>query len=172
MAAVINAIEKYIIMYYNYYNSQSNVILLISEMILLKELLLKIKQTFFSKKFLSYSIIGTISTLNVAILSTILSLIIGGTGTIASALGYLSANIISYFMNSFFTFHKKFSFYGYLRFAVTYVPNYIIYQLVSIITLNTFEWPPFFAIVIAAIAGVPLTFIIMKVFTFNSKFKK
>lgn len=138
----------------------------------MKELLLKIKHIFVSKKFLSYSVIGTISTLNVAILSTIFSMIIGGTGTVASALGYVAANIISYFMNSFFTFHKKFSFYGYLRFAVTYIPNYIIYQLVSIITLNAFNWPPFYATVIAALAGVPLTFIIMKVFTFNNKFKK
>ena len=141
-------------------------------MVLLKELLLKIKRTFVSKKFLSYSIIGTIATLNVAILSTIFSIIIGGTGTVASALGYIAANIISYFMNSFFTFHKKVSFYGYFRFALTYVPNYIIYQLVSIITLHTFEWPPFYATVIAALAGVPLTFIIMKVFTFNNKYKK
>ena len=141
-------------------------------MMLLKELFLKLKRTFLSKKFLYYSVIGTIATLNVAILSTIFSAIIGGTGTIASALGYIGANIISYLMNSFFTFHKKITFAGYLRFALTYVPNYIIYQLVSIITLNAFDWPPFYATVIAALAGVPLTFIIMKVFTFNSKFKK
>ncbi len=138
----------------------------------MKSFLQRVKHVFLSKKFLSYSVIGTIATLNVALLSTLFAIIIGGTGTLASALGYVAANIISYFMNSFFTFHKKFSFFGYFRFAVTYIPNYIIYQLVSIIALHTFNWPPFYATVIAAIVGVPLTFIIMKVFTFNNKFKK
>lgn len=137
----------------------------------MKKFLQRVKRVFLSKKFLSYSIIGTIATLNVALFSTLFDLIIPGTGTVASALGYICANIISYFMNAFFTFHKKFSFMGYLRFAVTYVPNYIIYQLVSIIALHTFEWHPFFATVIAALVGVPLTFIIMKVFTFNNKYK-
>ena len=135
----------------------------------LKKFLLKLKRTFWSQKFLFYSIIGTIATLNVAIFSTLFSRFIHGTA--ASALGYFAANILSYFMNSFFTFNKKISFFGYTRFAVTYVPNYIIYQLVSIITINAFHWPQFYATVIAAIAGVPLTFIIMKVFTFNRRYK-
>lgn len=137
---------------------------------LLKKAGTSIKKNFFTKRFLYYSVIGCIATLNVAVFSKLYSLIIHD--NISSALGYITANIISYFMNAKYTFRKRATLFGYFRFAITYVPNYIIYQLVSIIIINTWHWDPFFATIIASICGVPLTFIIMKIFTFNNRFKR
>ena len=136
----------------------------------MRHFILAVKKTFWSRRFLYYSIFGTVATLNVAIFSKLLSFIFHG--VFASVLGYWIANVISYFLNSYFTFKDKTSFYGYLRYAITYVPNYIIYQFGSVITLSVFHWDPFFGTVVAAIAGVPITFVMLKVFAFNSKFKR
>lgn len=145
--------------------------IVISELMRLEKLLKKAKDTFFTKRFLYYSIIGTFATFNVAIFTQLFSYLVGD-NAFAFPLGYYAANLISYFLNCYFTYKKKVSLFGYLRFALTYVPNYIISQLVSVIAIHTWHLPVFIASAIAAIVGVPITFIILKVFAFNSKFKQ
>ena len=54
---------------------------------------------------------------------------------------------------------------------VTYIPNFLIYMAVTFVTINIIDLRQFWATVLAAIAGVPVTFTLMKLITFKKPTK-
>lgn len=131
----------------------------------------KIVRIFLSKNFLLYSLIGTINTVNTAAFSGLLSFLLED--NIASYLGFILSLSCGYLLNARFNFHHKISFIEYLRFMSSYIPNFLIYIAISTIAISVWEWPPFWATVLAAVAGVPVTFALMKFYAFgNAKYKR
>ena len=123
---------------------------------------------FFSREFLSFIVIGVINTLSNIIFSAIYSLFISGT-TLAFLPGYISANIVSYILNSYITFKEKLSVVKYIKFFVSYIPNFIIQTIIVALYERFINGPDIIAYIIAAIIGVPVTFLFMKLFTFKKK---
>ena len=68
----------------------------------------KFKNTFFSKQFITFVIIGIINTFNGVIFSYIYSNFLNE--NIAFILGYISGLFISYLLNSFITFKERLNF--------------------------------------------------------------
>ena len=132
------------------------------------ELLLKLKRTFLTKKFIIFSLVGVINTVNDAIFSSIFHRL-GLQDNVAAVVGYLVALTIAFFLNCRFIFNSSPSFSKYIKFCISYVPNFIIYFLVTFITINTMGVPQFWGTILAAVVGGPVTFVIMKVFTFSNK---
>ena len=131
----------------------------------------KIARIFLSKNFLIYSLIGTINTINTAVFSGLLALIIEE--NVASYLGFILSLSCGYLLNARFNFHHKISFVEYIRFMSSYVPNFLIYIAISTVAISVWGWPPFWATVLAAVAGVPVTFALMKFYAFgNAKYQK
>ena len=60
----------------------------------------------------------------------------------------------------------------YLRFLISYIPNLIIYTLVSFITINLWQLDQFWATVLATAAGGPITFVIIKIYAFGNRIKE
>ena len=134
----------------------------------IRELLLKIKRTFLSKYFIEFCVLGVINTLNDAIFSSIYHAI-GLQDNVAAVLGYLTALTIAFFLSSRFIFRKKTSLERYIKFFISYIPNFIIFFLVTFITINTMGLPQFWGTILAAMVGGPVTFVIMKIYTFRGK---
>lgn len=123
---------------------------------------------FFSREFLSFVIIGVINTLSNIIFSTIYSLLIPNT-TLAFFPGYITSNVVSYILNSKLTFKEKLGFVRFIKFFISYIPNFII-QTVIVWLFDTFiHGPSIIAYAVAAVIGVPVTFVFMKLFTFKKK---
>lgn len=131
----------------------------------MKNFFKKVKRTFFTKKFLEFTILGGINTLNTAIFSHIANKIVQE--NIATVIGYIISLTIAYFINCMVIFKDKLSINGYLKFWISYIPNFIIFFLVTFITINTLGLPQFWATVLAAMVAGPVTFIIMKIFAFK-----
>ena len=128
----------------------------------------KLKHMFFSPQFLMFIIIGGINTLTNIFFSAIYNILIGNT-TIAFLPGYLSANIVSYILNSKLTFKEKMGFIRYVKFFISYIPNFII-QTIIVWLFDAFTaFPAISAYITAAIIGIPVTFILMKIFAFKKK---
>ena len=127
----------------------------------------KLKKLFFSRSFLLYSLIGTVNTLNTAALSGLLSFLLED--NVSSYLGYILSLSIGYFLNAKFNFKRKIALRQYLRFMASYVPNFLIYTVISTIAISVFDWTPFFSAVLAAVLGVPATFVLMKFFAFSGE---
>lgn len=133
----------------------------------IRELLLKIKRTFISKKFIEFCVLGLVNTFDHGLFSKLFSLVMQPNA--AYVVGFFCSNIIAYFLSSYIIFKKNPHLQRYIRFIISYIPNLIIGFLVTFITINTMQLPQFWGTVIAAAVGGPVTFVIMKVYTFGKK---
>ncbi len=133
----------------------------------IRELILKLKRTFVSKKFISFCALGVINTFNDAFFSWIYHFVMQE--NVAAVLGYFTALTIGFFLSSHFIFKKAPALNRYIRYGISYIPNFIIYFLVTFITINTLGLPQFWGTVLAAMMGGPITFVIMKVYTFGKR---
>ncbi|MBW6410046.1 GtrA family protein [Clostridium weizhouense] len=127
----------------------------------------KFKNTFFSKQFITFVIIGIINTFNGVIFSYIYSNFLNE--NIAFILGYISGLFISYLLNSFITFKERLNFSKFIKFAISYIPNFIIQNIVVLLVFNIMGLHKLIAYGLAALIGVPFTFILMKFFAFKKK---
>lgn len=125
----------------------------------------KFKNTFITKEFMLFLVIGVINTFNGTLFSYVYSSFLNE--NIAFIAGYISGLIISYVLNSLITFKEKLEFYKFIKFGISYVPNFIIQNTVVIITFNIMGINKLTAYMLAAVIGVPVTFILMKFFAFS-----
>lgn len=126
-----------------------------------------LKRAFLSKKFIGFCLIGIINTFNTAFFSWLAHFKIQE--NISAYIGYFISLTINYVLNSIIVFKNRLSLKRYFRFLLSYVPNFIIYTLVSLITINILQINQFWATVLATAAGAPVTFLIIKLFAFGSK---
>ncbi len=133
----------------------------------MKRLFERFWQTFCSKKFLGFCLIGFINTFNTAFFSWLAHFVIQK--NIAAYIGYILSLTVNYLLNGKLVFRDTLSFRKYLRFCVSYIPNFIIYFLVSFITINLLRMPQFWATVIATAVGGPITFVIIKLYAFDER---
>jgi len=127
----------------------------------------KFKNTFYTKEFITFLIIGVINTFNGTAFSYLYSSFLNE--NIAFIVGYISGLIISYLLNSFITFKERLQFNKFIKFVISYIPNFIIQNIVVVVVFNLLGLNKLIAYLLAAIIGVPITFILMKFFAFNKK---
>lgn len=125
----------------------------------------KIKKVFLNKEFIFFIFIGVINTFNGVVFSFIYSSLLNE--NLAFVLGYISGLAVSYILNSYITFKEKLSFTKFIKFGVSYIPNFIIQNIVVIITFNILGLHKLIAYCLAAIIGIPVTFILLKFFAFK-----
>ena len=128
----------------------------------------KLKRTFLSKGFIEFCVLGLINTFNDSMFSWLFSFAVGR-GNLAAALGYAVSLSIAYFLTCRVIFKSKPSSKSYFRFIISYVPNFIIFFLVTFITINTLHMHQFWATALAAMAGGPITYVIIKIYAFRKK---
>lgn len=125
---------------------------------------------FLNRNFLWFCIIGTVNTINAAFFSWVAHHYIQN--NIAAVFGYIISITIAFFLNCKIIFKDKLSPLRYLRFLISYIPNFIIYFLVTFITINTLRLHQFWATALASIAGGPITFLIIKLYAFGERDKQ
>lgn len=119
------------------------------------------------KKFIGFCAIGIVNIFNTAFFSWLSHHIMQE--NVAANLGYAVSLTVNYILNSLTVFKKPLSFKRYFRFIISYLPNFLIYFLVTLLTINTLRLPQFWGTVLAAMAGGPITFIILKLYAFGNK---
>ncbi|MDU2992962.1 MAG: GtrA family protein [Clostridium sp.] len=131
----------------------------------MESLINRIKEVFFSKQFIMFVFIGVINTFNGVIFSYIYSSFLNE--NIAFIFGYISGLVISYILNSYVTFKEKLEFNKFIKFTISYIPNFIIQNIVVFIVFNMMGLHKLIAYGLAAVIGVPITFVFMKFFAFK-----
>ena len=127
----------------------------------------RLKNIFLSKEFFSFLVVGGINTINGILFSYIYSLFLDV--NVSFVLGYITAMTISYLLNSKLVFKEDMEFVKYIKFCISYIPNFIIQNIFVLIFYNILGWNKLIVFALAAIVGVPVTFILMKFFAFNKK---
>jgi len=124
-----------------------------------------VSKHFLKKEFVLFIIIGGINTFNGTIFAFIYARFLHA--NLAFVFGYLTALIIAYFLNSYIVFKVKPNIIKLIKFGVSYIPNFIIQNIVVIIFYNLLQWHLLLVYALAAAIGIPVTFLILKVFAFN-----
>jgi putative flippase GtrA len=126
---------------------------------------INLKKIFVSKKFLEFCALGCINCLNDSIFSWLAEFIMQK--NMAQIVGYLCGLTIAFFITCKLIFKAPPTLNRYAKFLVAYIPNFIIYFLMGFVTLNTLGLNQFLGTFLAAVAGGPITFIIIWVYTFS-----
>lgn len=125
-----------------------------------------VKHHFFTRAFLLFLVIGTINTFLCSFLATILEPLVGN-ANLAFNIGYLLSNVNAYLLNSLFVFPTRMMLVRYVKFFLSYVPNYIIQNAIVFVAYNLLGLPSIASYLLAAILGVPITFLCVKIFAFG-----
>lgn len=129
----------------------------------------KVKENFFTVEFCQFLVLGVINTLNSTIASTLFSVVIHP--NLAFICGYIVSLVIAYVLNSLWIFKQKLNFKKLIMFAVSYIPNFIIQNGIVFLLFNLAGLNPILVYALAAIIGIPITFICVKVLCFLKKKK-
>lgn len=130
------------------------------------QLLDQIKHHFFTREFLLFLVIGCINTFNCTLIAALLAVWIDN-ANLAFNSGYLLSLFIAYYLNSTIVFKEPLNYQRYLKFALSYVPNFLIQNFIVFIFYNQLHLLPLFSYLLAAVLGVPVTFLIVKIFAFS-----
>lgn len=128
----------------------------------------KLKKLFLNLDFIKFILIGGINTLNTTVISYLLTLLLDN-GNVTFILGYYFSLTIAYFLNTYFVFKQNVHFSKYIKFCISYIPNFLIQNIIVIIFYNILNLPKIIAYGGAAIIGIPITFILLKIFAFKKE---
>lgn len=129
----------------------------------------KLMKHFLSKEFFAFLFIGCINTVCGVLFSMFFASIVKLNANLSFVLGYLLALFVSYLLNSALVFKEGLAIKKYLKFAVSYIPNFLIQNIFIIVFHNILNISEFLTFVMAAILGVPITFLFIKIFAFGRK---
>ena len=88
------------------------------------------------KKFLKFVVVGVINTLNYSLVYLMLLNIMNY--LVAHILAFLFSALCSYFLTTYFTFSQKPSWETFIRFPLTFLPNFIMSSLGVFILVEQF----------------------------------
>lgn len=119
------------------------------------------------KQFLLFLVVGGINTFNGILFAAIFSFLFSA--QIAFVVGYLCSLIISYLLNTTFVFKQPVAWVRFIKFCISYIPNFLIQFVLVALMLEYLPVHKFIVYAIAAVIGVPITFIMVKFFALNKK---
>lgn len=130
----------------------------------------KLKRVFLSPAFGKFVAIGFVNGFNSVFASYMFSLALPV--NISFVLGYCISISISYFLNSYFVFQRKLNMERFLKFCISYIPNFIIQNICVFFMYNIFDWHEIVAFAFAGIFAVPITYVMLNILTFKTVKRK
>lgn len=127
----------------------------------------KLKRMFISKQFIIFIVIGCINTISGAFFSTLYAMLLSE--VIAFIPGYVTGTLVSYTLNSMFTFKESLSFIKLIKFAISTIPNFLIQFITVYVGVTLLNINHIICYGMAAVIGVPVTFVILKLFVYSKK---
>lgn len=127
----------------------------------------KVKQLFLNKQFIIFIVIGGVNTISSAVFSIFYSMILGDVQAFIP--GYITGILVSYILNTTFTFKDSFQVKKLIQFAMSTIPNFLIQLITVYIGVDLLHINNIICYGIAAVVGVPITFAILKLFVYSNK---
>lgn len=142
---------------------------------------MKALRPFLTVQFVIFMIMGIVNTAVSVCTATILDMLLALTPDSAFTLfckhtrlsfiiGYSVSLITSFFLNSYFTFHQKPTLRNFIKFPISYLPNFA-FQYIMVFIFTILHQRTTLAYICAAILGTPITFVAMKLVVFRRKRK-
>jgi putative flippase GtrA len=130
----------------------------------------KIKGTYFTKDFILFVFCGGMGTLTNFIFSLIISIMLNP--SVSYIFGYVISLFVAYSLNAKLIFHRKLACKSFIKFILSYIPNFLILFSFVLIFLNMLHWNKVIVYALAGVLGLPVTFVLVKIFAFNKRGEK
>ncbi|PHV70609.1 polysaccharide synthesis protein GtrA [Sporanaerobium hydrogeniformans] len=127
----------------------------------------KVVNIFYNKQFMLFILIGGINSIVTIIVSYIYSLLFEE--VFSFILGYTTGTFISYILNSYITFKDELGIKKYVKFLISCIPNFITQLIIVWLVVEIFSWHKMIGYILAAAIGMPITFILLKLYVFIKK---
>ena len=137
-------------------------VLLVAAALLLR--IERVRTLFFDKKFLLFLVVGVVNTFNGVLFSWLFSLLMGA--EVAFVFGYAAALCVGYLLNSSLVFREAVSLRRLVKFALSYLPNFAIQFVMVLVLMTWLGFPKLPTYALAAVIGMPVTFLLLKLFAF------
>jgi putative flippase GtrA len=125
----------------------------------------KVKNTYFTTDFLLFIFCGGMGTLTNFVFSLIISTRLNP--SVSYVLGYGISLFTAYSLNAKLIFRHKITLVEFIKFIVSYIPNFLILFTFVLIFLNLLHWNKVIVYALAGLLGLPVTFLLVKIFAFS-----
>jgi putative flippase GtrA len=127
----------------------------------------KLKGTYFTKEFLLFVFCGGMGTLTNFVFSLVISTKLNP--SVSYVCGYGISLFAAYSLNAKLIFHQGLAFTAFVKFIVSYIPNFLILFTFVLIFLNLLGWNKVIVYGLAGLLGLPITFVLVKLMVFRKK---
>ncbi|GHV85494.1 hypothetical protein AGMMS50230_11020 [Spirochaetia bacterium] len=127
----------------------------------------KIKQTFWTKEFFLFVFCGGMGTLTNFMFSLLISTRLNP--SLAYVCGYAISLFVAYTLNAKLIFKSKIGFGQFIKFVISYIPNFLILFTFVMVFLNIFSWNKAIVYALAGLLGLPITFLLVKLMVFKKE---
>ena len=127
-----------------------------------KETLLEV---FTDKKFIKFLLVGVINVAKGILFSYLFSMFIPV--NVAFVVGYIASVTLSYVLVSYIVFKDKLSVSKYIKFMISYIPNFLIQLIFVVVLYNMLGLYELIVYAISAIIATPITYLALKYFAFK-----
>jgi putative flippase GtrA/phosphoserine phosphatase len=127
----------------------------------------KIKRTYFTREFILFVFCGGMGTLVNFISSLIISIALNP--SVSYVLGYGISLFVAYSLNAKLIFHHKISRIGFIKFIISYIPNFLMLFGFVLVFLNLMHWNKVIVYALAGLLGLPVTFLLVKIMVFSKE---
>lgn len=127
----------------------------------------KIKKAVLTSEFVMFALIGCVNVADAVLFEYLMSLWLGTkVGFIA---GYLMSISLSFVLNSKFNFRTSLSIDKYLKFLISYIPNFLLQNVFVTFMHNTTALHDAVIFLISALVAVPVTYLLVSLFAFRRR---
>ena len=130
----------------------------------------RMMKTFLSRDFLLFVFCGGMGTLTNFVCSLAISTQINPTAAYVG--GYGLSLFVAYALNALLIFKERLRVFDFVKFVISYIPNFAILFAFVCVFLNIFGWHKVIVYALAAVFGLPVTFILVKLFAFRKSAAK
>ncbi len=128
----------------------------------------RVKALFVTKEFLIFIFCGGMGTLSNFVFSLMISIKLDP--TISYVFGYVLSLFVAYLCNSYLIFKEQLSVEKYLKFVISYIPNFLILFVFVYVFLNILGWGKIIVYALAGLLGLPITYMFVKIYTFSNDY--
>jgi len=126
----------------------------------------KLKKTYITRDFIMFVFCGGMGTFTNFIFSLLISMRLNS--SVSYVFGYGISLFITYALNAKLIFRHDISCIGFIKFIVSYIPNFLILFTFVLIFLNLLHWSKVIIYALAGLLGLPLTFLLVKIMVFKN----
>jgi putative flippase GtrA len=127
----------------------------------------KVRGTYITREFILFVFCGGMGTLTNFVFSLTISIALNP--SVSYILGYGISLFVAYGLNAKLIFQDKISYIGFIKFVVSYVPNFLILFTFVLVFLNLMEWNKVIVYALAGLLGLPVTFLLVKIMVFSKE---